>query len=289
MKLNNIKFFSFFAILFIGALVSCEDESSTENLLGGQNYVSFENSSVVLIGAGETVVKEAKIFASNAASVDRTIELMVITAPISAAAIPNVPTNPSTTTANPAYYSVPASVTIPAGAKEASFPIEIDGFDIGTGKTIVVEIKPQPGLVVAASISGTEANNNITANSKRLILNIKEVCNLNPVRIQITTDRYGSETTWELYDSLGEVIASGGPWADGSANQAYPRPNVDVCLGSGTYTFVIYDSYGDGMNTGTGVGFYRLVHMNSDFTVEGAQIATGGTFSDFDSVEFTLP
>ena len=289
MKFNNIKLFSLCAILFFGGLVSCEDESSTEDLIGSQNYVSFENNSVVLVGGGETVVKEVTIYASQASSVDRTLDLEVITAPISAATVVGVPTNPSRTTANPAYYSVPASVTIPAGAKQVSFPIEIDGFDIGTGKTIVVEIKPQAGLVVASSLSGTLTNNNLTANSKRLILNIKEVCNLNPVRIQITTDRYGSETTWELYDSLGEVIASGGPWADGSANQAYPRPNVDVCLGSGTYTFVIYDSYGDGMNTGTGVGFYRLVHMNSDFTVEGAQIATGGTFSDFDSVEFTLP
>lgn len=289
MKLNNIKFFSLFAILLFGALVSCEEESSTEDLIGGQNYVSFENNTIVLIEAGQTVVKEVTIYASQAASVDRTLELQVITAPISAATVIGVPTNPSTTTANPDYYSVPTSVTIPAGAKEVSFPIEIEGFDIGTGRTIVVEIKPQPGLMVASSLSGSLTNDNLTANSKRLILNIKEVCNLNPIRVQITTDRYGSETTWELYNSLGAVIASGGPWADGTANQAYPRPNVDLCLESGTYTFVVYDSFGDGMNAGTGVGFYRLVKMNTDFTVEGEVIATGGTFSDFDSVEFTLP
>ncbi|NMH25603.1 hypothetical protein [Flavobacterium solisilvae] len=268
---------------------SCEDKSSSDDVIGSQNFVSFENNSTVLVVGGETVVKQAKVYASQVSSVDRVLELDVITAPISAATVVGVPTNPTTTTANPSYYSVPASVTIPAGSKEASFPIEIQGFDIGTGRTIAIEIKPQPGLIVASSLSGSLANNNLTANSKRLVLKIKEICDKNPLRIQIATDRYGSETTWELYDGDFAVIASGGPYTDQAASGVYLKPNIDLCLPSGSYTFVVYDEYSDGMNSGYGAGYYRLVNMNSDFTVEGTQIAKNGTFGANDVVEFTLP
>ncbi|UPQ79706.1 hypothetical protein M0M57_02465 [Flavobacterium azooxidireducens] len=292
MKFNNIKLFSLFAILFFGALVSCEDESSTEDLIGSQNYVSFEENSTVYLVAGETMVKQAKVYASQASSVDRVVQLRVVTEIVSAPTVVGVPVNPTTTTANAANYSVATSVTIPAGAKEASFPVEIMGVGIGTGKVIVIEMVPQDGINLSTIVSGTQTNQNLTAISKRLLINIKEICGQNLLRIQINTDQYGSETTWELYSNsnLDTPIASGGPYPDQANPGVYPRPNVDVCLPDGDYTFVIYDSpYSDGMDSGYGAGFYRLVTMQPNLSAEINEIARNGVFGAFDIVEFSLP
>ncbi|PKP17316.1 MAG: hypothetical protein CVU07_04410, partial [Bacteroidetes bacterium HGW-Bacteroidetes-23] len=232
-----------------------------------------------------------KVYASQASSVDRTIQLRVVTEPTSTAAIPNVQVNPTTTTADPAYYSVATSVTIPAGAKEASFPVEIQGFGIGAGKVIVIEMVPQEGINVSTIVQGTEASNNLTPISKRLILNVREICGQNLLRIQINTDQYGAETTWELYSNsnLDTPIVSGGPYTNQANPGVYSRPNVDVCLPNGDYTFVIYDQYSDGMDSGYGAGFYRLVTMQPNLSAEINEIARNGVFGAFDIVEFSLP
>lgn len=276
MKLNNIKLFSMFAVLFMVVFASCEDESSTEDLIGSQNYVSFENNKSVLVGTGETSVIDVTIYASQASSSDRTLQLEV--AP--------------TSTASPDVYSMPTSVTIPAGEKQVTFPVSIEGSGLGSaGKTIIIGIVAQEGVNVASTYSGSQTLGTYAVTSKRITITAKEGCTANPLRIQIVTDQYGSETTWELYNNSDMVnpIAEGGPYTDAAANGAYPQPNVDLCLESGTYTFVIYDVYSDGMDSGYGAGFYRLVHMNEDFTVEGAEIAKNGVFGAFDTVEFIMP
>ncbi|MEM7163213.1 MAG: reprolysin-like metallopeptidase [Bacteroidota bacterium] len=64
----------------------------------------------------------------------------------------------------------------------------------------------------------------------------------NEVNIQIDTDCWGNEVTWEFRDDLGTVLASGGPYANNSTN----NEQID-CLPDACYTFEIFDSYGDGM------------------------------------------
>ena len=62
--------------------------------------------------------------------------------------------------------------------------------------------------------------------------------------IDITTDGYPSESTWEIIDDNGTVIASGSPT---TANA--PQAQATATLSPGTcYAFYMYDSYGDGMS-----------------------------------------
>ena len=56
----------------------------------------------------------------------------------------------------------------------------------------------------------------------------------------LNTDGYGSETTWLLRDSSGKTVASGDGYSN---NQSYVTQR---CLPRGCYTFILYDSYGDG-------------------------------------------
>ncbi len=100
------------------------------------------------------------------------------------------------------------------------------------------------------------------------------------IEVNILTDDYGSETTWEITDASNNVVASGGGYADGGSTLY----NELACLADGCYTFTIYDEYGDGICCGQyGDGHYELLSPGGD------EMGSGGEFSDDESVSFCLP
>lgn len=90
-------------------------------------------------------------------------------------------------------------------------------------------------------------------------------CTARNLTIIINTDNYGSETSWELIGGSAPVTGSGY-----GSNSAYTEV---ACLGEGSYTFTISDSYGDGICCSEGDGSYMLV-------LDGATIREGGDFGD---------
>ena len=66
-----------------------------------------------------------------------------------------------------------------------------------------------------------------------------------PAKVIINLDQYQSETSWDIKDSLGVVVASGGGY---NAQPDYGTVIEPVCIPKGNLTFTIYDSYGDGLN-----------------------------------------
>ena len=69
--------------------------------------------------------------------------------------------------------------------------------------------------------------------------------------LELTTDTYGYETSWDLVDEFGTIIAEepSGATGDFASNEVY---NWEFEIDPGTYIFTIYDSYGDGMYDGAG-------------------------------------
>lgn len=90
--------------------------------------------------------------------------------------------------------------------------------------------------------------------TKTKTITLGSVSGGNEAVVKITTDRYGSETTWNIKNSTGTVVASGGPYTDASANGAYPQEDVYVTLANDCYSLNVYDSYGDGYDGGFGNG-----------------------------------
>jgi hypothetical protein len=81
------------------------------------------------------------------------------------------------------------------------------------------------------------------------------------ISIEITTDGYGSETSWEIVDEAGNVVGSGGQNGTYQSNQTYSASvavNANEC-----YAFNLYDSYGDGMCCAYGTGAEVLVTDNA--------------------------
>ncbi len=98
-----------------------------------------------------------------------------------------------------------------------------------------------------------------------------------PAMVNINLDQYQNETTWDIKDSSGTTLYSGGPY---SSAPDYQPQFIPVCLPVGQLTFTIYDSYGDGLagSLWGGIdGSYYLMQCG-DTLVDGS-IANFGTDS----------
>jgi len=102
------------------------------------------------------------------------------------------------------------------------------------------------------------------------------------VTVQIVTDQYGSETTWNIKDANGSTVLSGGPYGNlQSSGTTTEAPVLGTLLANTCYTFTIYDSYGDGINTAQyGAGSFSVTDGN------GMILASGGVFTDEDGDAF---
>ncbi|RAR50992.1 T9SS type A sorting domain-containing protein [Flavobacterium lacus] len=102
------------------------------------------------------------------------------------------------------------------------------------------------------------------------------------ITIKITTDAYGTETTWNLKNAAGVNVAQGGPYTDAAAAGAYPQPDVNVTLPNDCYTFTINDSFGDGINSAAyGFGGYQI--LANGVLIPGMN---GGVFGSSDTRKF---
>jgi hypothetical protein len=117
--------------------------------------------------------------------------------------------------------------------------------------------------------------------------------NTTTVELSIRFDNYPEETAWKLFDSTNNLIDSGGFDASGTTITGYAALGfagrstftVAKCLTPGTYKFVIYDYYGDGMNTSATVqGTYSIKNLTN-----GATLFSGvGNFGDFSEHTFVI-
>ena len=96
------------------------------------------------------------------------------------------------------------------------------------------------------------------------------------VVVNILTDNYPGETTWQITDGGGAVVASGGPY--GSTGTLFSSTE---CLVDGCYDFTIFDSYGDGICCAYGSGNYSV-------TVNGQTVASGGAFASSETTNFCV-
>ncbi|UPT67746.1 MAG: T9SS type A sorting domain-containing protein [Sphingobacteriales bacterium JAD_PAG50586_3] len=104
------------------------------------------------------------------------------------------------------------------------------------------------------------------------------------ITVKITTDAYGSETTWKLKNG-NQIIAQGGPYNDLQAAGETVQPPVTYPMGAtGCFTFEISDSeqYQDGMCCDYGNGGYQVVDAN------GNVLASGGDFGLTESKQFKV-
>ncbi len=106
------------------------------------------------------------------------------------------------------------------------------------------------------------------------------------IEVHVYTDFYPSETSWQIRNSSNQIVASGGPYQAGTADQwggggpdanttkihVVEMPNVEAC-----YNIRILDSYGDGMSLGNNpMGFSGIEVFRMG---ESIAVVNGETFT----------
>jgi endonuclease I len=100
-------------------------------------------------------------------------------------------------------------------------------------------------------------------------------CSSNDVVFSLTTDNYGYETSWTLTNKSNQQVASGNNYESSTSyNESY-------CLADDDYTFIIDDSYGDGICCTYGNGSY-------EFSLAGTSLISGSDFSSSETKSFSL-
>lgn len=253
MKLSNL--FNKYLVLFVLGLLtltSCSEQDATSSTIE-DNFISLEERKRVVLEPGATENFEFKVFASAAASTDRTFNILV-----------NV--TPTDDDLDDAYFAVPATVTIPANSKEGVFEVSITGTNLGSGKQINLSLESQTGVDLG----------------KSLTIYIKEACAFNLLSLELAFDDYPEETYWEIYDENSNLVE----FVEEGDYTGFEEATVDICLPPGNYTFIIFDAFGDGMYDGSNTGTYNLIFLSPYSSV---QLASGaGNFGPYETTSFTL-
>lgn len=93
------------------------------------------------------------------------------------------------------------------------------------------------------------------------------------VVFNLQRDQYGSETSWTLKNSAGTTVYSGGPYTD-QLNPPLITQNW-VLNANECYTFVISDSYGDGLYPYG--GYYNMQSTTGSILATGSHFASSQT------------
>ncbi|GIR12982.1 MAG: hypothetical protein CM15mP23_15570 [Cryomorphaceae bacterium] len=99
----------------------------------------------------------------------------------------------------------------------------------------------------------------------------ENTCNGLAATLTLITVNYGSEISWSLVSSAGEVVGSGNGYSNDASYQS------SLCLDQGvSYSFEANDSYGDGWNGG-----YFIIETSECELVSGGSDFTSGSFAEY--------
>lgn len=258
---SNIYFFKAFVLSFALLITSCGDDEVIEELSDAPSALAFDVETDSFEVENNESTYDITVQATSVSNVDRTVSVSI---------------NEDGTSATPEQYSFSPQITIPAGSLTGSTAMSFD-YDIlnfGDTRDLMLDLVLNEGDTP-----------NITR--QNFMLSFVKQCTLNNVTLEITTDIYPEETSWELYDlaisTTDPIMTSGGEFdPDVVADESIVE--VIFCLGAGTYGVIVRDSYGDGISNG---GFQIIL----DGSVIASGIVPGGNPANvpsFGAAQFTI-
>lgn len=229
------------AVVSTSFFTGCE----TDDEFTAPNYAALEMSPVnIKVPLSGSTSYDVHVYTANVVGNDRTFDVKVR----------------SSTTLSEQAYTVPATVTVPGGTNEGVFTVNVEDVNLTpNGAALVLGIASAEDVLVGDDVK----------------LNVSWSCD-NPLTVGFVFDGYASETSWNVKDTEGNVLLSGGGFSDGTGTAT-----VERCLPDGEYTFTVFDAYGDGL-TYPEEGSVSISYAGEEL----AQIP--GDFGDEMSVDFSL-
>ena len=240
----NKFIYTLIAAVSLSLFSSCDYEDDFEN----PNYVSFsENSANVGVDVGGSSTYDVTVYAANVTGADRQVGVVVEDA----------------TTLAASGYTVPSTVTIPAGSNEAVLNVEVSDVDLGlTGKSLVLSLQEDAAL----------------STGENLEIGVNRTCVGKEFVVDFVFDGYASETSWSIADADGNVLVSVPATTYDDGTETASR---SLCLSQGDYTFTVGDSFGDGL-TYPNLGSVTLSYAGTVLTT------IDGAFDEGTSVEVSF-
>jgi hypothetical protein len=243
-------------IVFCLMIFGCEkSENPFYDNVNGQTGIYFtQNNSIVGVAEEGTSV-EIPVGISTISSEERTFQAQAN----------------SSSTAPTEDYNI-GDIIIPANSYTGSMTVSFDNFQNMSDDDNVLSI----GIVTEGDDVVFNSGGSFGSVS---IIYFKEIVCGNDFTLEITTDIYGDETTWEVENETGDILASGGPYGPPSLT---PQNIVETfTLPEGNYTFTIFDSFGDGQEGSfqgtTLIGNYQL-SCSTTVVASGEGAFDNGTF-----------
>ena len=140
-------------------------------------------------------------------------------------------------------------------AKTAEIVLPQVNVVLGTSTPVELEIKSINGIAQTGITSTTNILKPILPDA------------VGKAKLRLYLDQYGSETSWNVKNSSGTIVAHGGPYTDAAAAGTRLIESEFNLATAGCYTFEIKDAYGDGINSGYGVGGYTIIDNDSTIIV----------------------
>ena len=103
------------------------------------------------------------------------------------------------------------------------------------------------------------------------------------IKVCIVQDQFGEQITWDIINSAGETVASGGPYQHlmGSGSTQVNIANVNGIATGECYLFRIFDSNNNGICCNYGNGYYYIKDAQGNRFIEGAGDYGAGTTNLF--------
>jgi len=132
-------------------------------------------------------------------------------------------------------------------------------------------------IFVGLSQPNGQPDENPNNNSTEKSFSMSQTISYQNLILELKTDIYGYETSWQLLDGSGEVINSGSGYQDTTYYVIDLELPAEDC-----YTFIIYDDGGNGICCESGFGYYRIKDIN------GLVYFIGGNFDDQEISTFQI-
>lgn len=151
--------------------------------------------------------------------------------------------------------------------------INIGILNSSTGNYIVNASVANPNNGIDENTSNDASSNSKTLNSYQTT----------QIHLDILTDDYAGETSWELRNSSGTVLFNGSNY---SANNTHIIEDMTVPTNS-CYEFEIFDAEDDGVCCGYGNGSYKITTDNNTIIKQGGQFSSS-ELTSFATVDAAL-
>ncbi len=253
-----IKYTKYIVILALSLfLFNCESEQDTADINNDTPEAFGFIAETATFGASvDDPIYGLKVVSTTKSSSDRSFSVTL---------------NEDSTGIPSDYDMSSMTVVIPAGAYEGKTDITffLDELDFGDEKTLIFDLVLGQGDMPIN-------------NTQKIELTYFKACTLNSVQLDFVFDDYPEEIYWAIEDASATVVAeSMTPAAWGAYDGLEGELSINLCLADGTYTFTIYDQYGDGICCAYGNGSYSL-------SGGGNVYASGGSYGGSESTTFTL-